>query len=78
MEGVNILCDPIFSHRCSPVQFMGPARYTPPACTIQELLEEVKIDVVIISHNHYDHLDTATITALGSAAHYFVPLKNKV
>ncbi|KAI8825665.1 beta-lactamase superfamily domain-containing protein [Fimicolochytrium jonesii] len=77
MEGVNILCDPVFSHRCSPFSFMGPARFTPPACTIPELLEEVKVDVVIISHNHYDHLDVETIKALGPEVHYFVPLRNK-
>ncbi|TPX70661.1 hypothetical protein SpCBS45565_g01601 [Spizellomyces sp. 'palustris'] len=75
IEGVNILCDPIFSHRCSPFQFMGPARYTDPPCKIEDL---PKIDVVIISHNHYDHLDLTTVKALErDHPHYYVPLGNK-
>lgn len=50
VEGVNILLDPIFSHRCAPFQFMGPARYRPTPCQISDL---PKADIVIISHNQY-------------------------
>ncbi|KAI8915181.1 beta-lactamase superfamily domain-containing protein [Powellomyces hirtus] len=77
MEGVNIICDPVFEQRCSPMSFMGPARFTPPACTLAELRAEIKIDVCIISHNHYDHLETTSIAALGPDVQFFVPLKNK-
>ena len=50
----NLIIDPVFSNRCSPVQIAGPKRFRPPACTIPEL---PKIDLVLISHDHYDHLD---------------------
>ena len=54
IDGKTILTDPIFSERCSPVQFAGPKRYASPSINIKSL---PKIDLVIISHNHYDHLD---------------------
>ncbi|KAG2374475.1 hypothetical protein C9374_010759 [Naegleria lovaniensis] len=60
-RGVNILTDPVFSDRCSPVQFMGPNRIKPLPITIENL---PTIHFVIISHNHYDHLDYYAITAL--------------
>jgi N-acyl-phosphatidylethanolamine-hydrolysing phospholipase D len=59
--GLNVLTDPIFSHRASPVQFLGPPRAQPPGIAIGDLPH---IDVVLISHNHYDHLDRDTIKAL--------------
>lgn len=59
--GVNILTDPAFSKRSSPVQFAGPARYTPPPCEISDL---PPIHIVLISHNHYDHVDSGSIAAL--------------
>ncbi|ORX90359.1 Metallo-hydrolase/oxidoreductase [Basidiobolus meristosporus CBS 931.73] len=74
VDGINILFDPVFSDRCSPFQFVGPKRYTPPPCKIEEL---PKIDIVVISHNHYDHLDYNTVKALGDGPRYFVPLGNK-
>lgn len=52
-NGINILFDPIFVHRASPSQQAGPHRFTPPPCKIEDLPD---IDVVCISHNHYDHL----------------------
>ncbi|MCK6382064.1 MAG: MBL fold metallo-hydrolase [Leptospiraceae bacterium] len=61
IEGKNILTDPIWSDRCSPVKFAGPKRYTKPGVALDDL---PKIDLVIISHNHYDHLDTETLIAL--------------
>ncbi|MCO5599912.1 hypothetical protein L7F22_054019 [Adiantum nelumboides] len=52
-NGINILFDPIFVHRASPSQQAGPHRFTPPPCKIENLPD---IDIVCISHNHYDHL----------------------
>ena len=76
-RGIRILCDPVFSERTSPVQFIGPKRYTPTPCTIEELPD---VDVVIISHNHYDHLDHATIMQLYERRtehiHFFCALGN--
>ncbi|WP_152553935.1 MBL fold metallo-hydrolase [Endozoicomonas elysicola] len=59
--GKNILTDPVWSERVSPVSFIGPKRFHPPALAIEEL---PPIDAVVISHNHYDHLDLATLTQL--------------
>ncbi len=71
VAGVNILTDPIFSDRASPVSFAGPKRLARPGLTFESLPE---IDAVIISHNHYDHLDRRTIERLGAKPAYFVPL----
>ncbi|MFH0882275.1 MAG: MBL fold metallo-hydrolase [bacterium] len=60
-NGVNILTDPIWSQRCSPVQWTGPKRYRDPGIRFEDL---PKIDVVLISHNHFDHLDEATLKLL--------------
>ncbi|MCB1200801.1 MAG: MBL fold metallo-hydrolase [Leptospiraceae bacterium] len=76
MQGVTILTDPVFSDRVSPVSFAGPKRISPLPWQIAEL---PKIDYVIISHNHYDHLDTASIAELEKkfAPVFLVPLKIK-
>lgn len=60
-ENVNILTDPIWSLRCSPVQWTGPKRHHQPGIRFEDL---PPIDVVVISHNHYDHMDAATLTRL--------------
>ncbi|KAF2142744.1 uncharacterized protein K452DRAFT_350515 [Aplosporella prunicola CBS 121167] len=60
-RGVTLLLDPVFSERMSPVGFLGPKRFTPPPCALQDLPE---VDLVVISHNHYDHLDAATVRFL--------------
>lgn len=76
-RGVRVLFDPVFSHRCSPSQLVGPARFTKPPCKIEEIAE---LDAIVISHNHYDHLDTHTIKTLFSRArkpHIFAPLGNE-
>ena len=63
-EGWSILCDPIFSERCAPVQWAGPRRLRPSPVQVADL---PKIDVCVISHNHYDHLDECTMKALSAA-----------
>ena len=73
-NGVNIITDPVFSERTAPMQFAGPKRQVPFMVTPDELPE---IDVVLISHNHYDHLDLGTIKDFKTRfpkAQYFVPL----
>ncbi|KAJ2810200.1 Protein-lysine N-methyltransferase efm4 [Coemansia furcata] len=59
VDGATILCDPVFSQRCSPSQWIGPKRYTQAACQVAELPDV--IDALIVSHNHYDHLDWNTL-----------------
>lgn len=59
--GLNVLTDPIWSERCSPVQWAGPRRLTPPAVPFDAL---PPIDIVLLSHAHYDHLDAPTVRAL--------------
>lgn len=63
-RGINILTDPMFSERSSFSQSVGPKRYTPPALTIDQL---PNIDIIVISHNHYDHLDVDSVKALTSS-----------
>jgi N-acyl-phosphatidylethanolamine-hydrolysing phospholipase D len=74
-SGLNVLTDPIFSLRASPVQFLGPARAQPPGIVLADL---PRIDVVLISHNHYDHLDRRSILALqgqaGGAPLFLAPI----
>ena len=74
-DGLNVLTDPVFSNRASPVQFAGPRRAQPPGLAIDQL---PPIDVVLISHNHYDHLDKNTALALSNQAQaatvFIVPL----
>lgn len=60
-RGWNVLTDPVFAERCSPVSFAGPRRSVPPALTVAEL---PRIDAVLVSHNHYDHLDRQAVADL--------------
>lgn len=60
-EGKNILTDPVWSKRVSPFSFVGPARYQSTGVRFEDL---PPIDVVLISHNHYDHMDIATLTRI--------------
>ncbi|MEZ5980579.1 MAG: MBL fold metallo-hydrolase [Planctomycetota bacterium] len=59
--GLNVLLDPIWSDRASPVGFAGPLRHAPPGVDFDDL---PPIDLVLVSHNHYDHLDVATLRRL--------------
>lgn len=75
IDGKRILTDPILSDRASPLSFAGPKRFHRPPISIEDLSG---IDAVIISHNHYDHLDKATIVHLAkSNTPIYVPLGNK-
>ncbi len=71
IEGKRVLTDPVWSDFASPVQFAGPQRFFEPVIPLSDL---PAIDVVVISHDHYDHLDHDTIVALKDKVHFFVPL----
>ncbi len=61
IDGVNILTDPVYSKRTSPFSFVGPKRVKLPGVKFEDL---PKIDVILISHNHYDSFDVATLNKL--------------
>ena len=72
MHGMNILIDPVFSDYASPVSFVGPSRYSEIPIEINEL---PNIDIVVITHDHYDHLDYNTIKEIDEKVDkYIVPL----
>lgn len=71
--GLNILTDPVFSERASPFRRVGPRRYTKPGLRIDQL---PKLDLVLLSHNHYDHFDLASLSRLGNDPRYILPLRN--
>ncbi|PAU61781.1 MBL fold metallo-hydrolase [Pseudomonas indica] len=60
-HGLNILTDPLWSQRASPFSFLGPRRHHPPGLSLDEL---PPIDVILVSHNHYDHLDLYSLREL--------------
>jgi L-ascorbate metabolism protein UlaG (beta-lactamase superfamily) len=62
--GLNILTDPVWSERASPWSFIGPKRVNAPGIAFERL---PPIDVVLVTHNHYDHLDVATLALLQQA-----------
>jgi L-ascorbate metabolism protein UlaG (beta-lactamase superfamily) len=72
LDGARVLTDPIWSERSSPIPFIGPKRwYTPPIA----LADLPAIDAVVISHDHYDHLDYPTIRAMAHwKSKFIVPL----
>jgi len=61
INGVNLLTDPIWGKRCSPFNLIGPTRRHPAPVSLENLQ---KVDHVLISHNHYDHLDKKTVLSL--------------
>jgi N-acyl-phosphatidylethanolamine-hydrolysing phospholipase D len=75
LAGVNVLTDPVFYQRAFPVQWLGPRRVMDPAVSIDEL---PPLDVVLLSHNHYDHLDRSAVRQIVRAnprATWVVPLR---
>jgi len=72
MEHLTFLTDPIWSDKPFPVSFVGPRRFVPPGLALEAL---PPIDFVLISHNHYDHLDLPTLRHLAAkGTRFFVPL----
>jgi L-ascorbate metabolism protein UlaG (beta-lactamase superfamily) len=76
LQNKNILTDPVWSQRASPFSFIGPKRVVSPGIDFKDL---PPIDLVLISHNHYDHLDTETIKKLWqhSKPVFITPLGNQ-
>ncbi|KAK7691958.1 hypothetical protein QCA50_005363 [Cerrena zonata] len=74
-RGPRVLFDPACSDRCSAVQWAGPARYTPLPCRVDDF---PTVDAIVLSHNHYDHTDTPTLTQLQKRDNpqVFAPLGN--
>lgn len=60
-RGINLITDPHLSKRASPVGFAGPERISPLSLPLKDLPD---IDIVVISHNHYDHLDRSTVLGI--------------
>ena len=75
MDGVNVLTDPVWAKRVSPFSFVGPRRHRPPGVRLEDL---PPIDVVIVSHNHYDHMDVETLRRIArrDSPPIFVGLNN--
>jgi N-acyl-phosphatidylethanolamine-hydrolysing phospholipase D len=74
LNGLNVLTDPMWSEHASPVQFAGPRRWVPPGIAFEDL---PPVDVILESHNHYDHLDSNTVRRLARThrqATWIVPL----
>jgi L-ascorbate metabolism protein UlaG (beta-lactamase superfamily) len=74
IDGVNILTDPHFGKRASPIRFMGPKRHQPPGVLFNQL---PPVHVVLLSHNHWDHLDQDSVQMLMNHhknVRFFVPL----
>ena len=74
LGGLNLLTDPMWSERASPVRFAGPRRWVPPGVSLDAL---PPIDAVLLSHDHYDHFDVPTVRALARrhpTAAWCVPL----
>lgn len=69
IDGKRILTDPIWSERCSPSTLFGPVRFHSPPIPLDELPQ---IDIVLISHDHYDHLDKETVISLSKTGTLFV------
>ncbi|HEY6484078.1 MAG TPA: MBL fold metallo-hydrolase [Steroidobacteraceae bacterium] len=74
-RALHILTDPVYSERASPLRSLGPRRVRPPGLAFEHL---PRIDLVLVSHNHYDHLDLDTLIALqaGHAPHFITTLGN--
>lgn len=76
LEHINVLTDPIFSKRAGPMSLIGPKRVRKPGIELEDL---PNIDIVLISHNHYDHMDLASLKKLASKFNplFIIPLGNR-
>ncbi len=66
VDGLNIITDPVWSKRTSPVEWAGPKRMRPPGISLDAL---PKIDLMLLSHNHWDHLDIKTVKKINEVHH---------
>ncbi len=76
IQNMNILTDPVFAKRAGPLSLLGPKRVRKPGIELNEL---PPINVVLISHNHYDHMDIAALKKLENMFHplFLIPLGNR-
>jgi len=76
LDGINVLTDPVYSYQPTPVEGLGPSRVRPPGVRFRDL---PTIDAVVISHNHYDHMDLPTLRWLQKVhqPRFFVGLGNE-
>lgn len=70
-RGINFLTDPHLTDRPAPIDYIVPKRLTPPALSFDKI---PKIDFIIISHNHYDHLDSKTVNMYKNSVIWYIPL----
>jgi len=76
IDGIRVLIDPIWDERAAPTQWAGPKRFFAPTLALEDL---PPIDVILISHDHYDHLDQKTVVALDKrGTRFVVPLGENV
>ena len=64
-RGRNVLVDPVWAERASPFSFVGPKRVNPPGIAFDDL---PPIDTVLVTHNHYDHMEVARSAGCGSVS----------
>ena len=78
LDGINVLTDPIYAERASPYDFVGPRRVRPPGIKFSDL---PRIDAVVLSHNHYDHMNLETLKRIANTwpgVRFYAGLGNKV
>ncbi|KAL9551191.1 hypothetical protein MBANPS3_004393 [Mucor bainieri] len=71
IDGLTILSDPVFS-KCSINDYFGPKRLRPIPCPLEDFIDNV--DMVVVSHDHFDHLDEAAVKKLGNSVVWYIPL----
>ncbi|KAI8977889.1 beta-lactamase superfamily domain-containing protein [Pilobolus umbonatus] len=71
VDGLTILTDPVFSKR-SINDYLGPKRLRPIPCQLEDFID--KVDIVLVSHDHFDHLDEAAVRKLGNSVTWYIPM----